>query len=193
MRTSLPAFLLVLLALPQAAQPRMPLQQVDEWSRDYDAHFRKYAKRYFGPHIDWRWFKSQGIAESGLDASASSEAGARGLMQIMPTTYSEIRKQNPHFLELDQPRWNIAAGIYYDRQLYDKWNTPPPGEERLFFAFGSYNAGYGRIYQAARQAPGNPASWHAVRPFVPSQTRHYVRRIRRLMTEPPASGSSLEQ
>lgn len=193
MRTGLPAIFLTLLALPQVAQARIPLQQVDEWSRDYDAHFHKYTKRYFGPHIDWRWFKSQGIAESGLDADASSEAGARGVMQIMPATYTEIRKQNPHFLEVDQPRWNIAAGIYYDRQLYDKWNTPPPGEERLLFAFGSYNAGYGRIFQASRQAQENPGSWHAVRPYVPPQTRHYIRRIRRLMTEPPAADTSLEQ
>ncbi len=193
MRSCLPALLLALLALPQVAQARIPLQQVDEWNRDYDAHFRKYTKRYFGPHIDWRWFKSQGIAESGLDPEAASETGAHGIMQIMPATYSEIRKQNPHFLAVDQPRWNIAAGIYYDRQLYDKWLAPPPGEERLYFAFGSYNAGYGRIYLAARQARANPGSWHAVRPFVPPQTRHYVRRIRNLMAEPAGDDPSLEQ
>jgi membrane-bound lytic murein transglycosylase MltF len=193
MRTALPVLLLVMLALPEAAHARVPLQQVDVWSRDYDAHFRKYTKRYFGPHIDWRWFKSQGIAESGLDPEASSEAGARGVMQIMPATYREIREQNPHFLDVDQPRWNIAAGIYYDRQLYDKWRTPPPGEERLYFAFGSYNAGYGRIYEAFRQVGENSGSWHAVRPYVPPQTRNYVKRIRRLMTEPPGPGTSLEQ
>ncbi|MGD2138688.1 MAG: transglycosylase SLT domain-containing protein [Gammaproteobacteria bacterium] len=193
MQTPLPALLLALLVLPLAAQARIPLQQVDAWDRDYDVHFRKYTKRYFGPHIDWRWFKSQGIAESGLDPDAASEVGARGVMQIMPSTYREIREQNPHFPEVDQPRWNIAAGIYYDRQLYDKWRSPPPGEERLYFAFGSYNAGYGRIVQASRRAQENPGSWHAVRPFVPPQTRYYVRRIRRLMTEPPAPGALLEQ
>ena len=192
MRTGLPVLLLALIALSQPGHARVPLQQVDEWSRDYDTHFRKYTKRYFGPHIDWRWFKSQGIAESGLDPNAASEAGARGVMQIMPATYREIREQNPHFLEVDQPRWNIAAGIYYDRQLYDKWRTPPPGEERLYFAFGSYNAGYGRIYQAFRQVPEHAGSWHAVRPYVPPQTRHYVRRIQRLMTEPAGTGTSLE-
>ena len=159
------------------------------WTDRYDHHFRKYAKRYFGPHFDWRWFKSQGIAESGLEADAASTAGARGVMQILPSTYTEIRKLNPHFLALDQPRWNIAAGIFYDRQLYDKWLTPPPGEQRLLFAFGSYNAGYGRIYEALRQAPGQTQSWHELRPYVPPQTRHYVSRIQRLMTRPAGSGS----
>jgi len=192
MRSCLPVLLLALLALPQPVAASVPLQQVDEWSRDYDTHFRKYTKRYFGPHIDWRWFKSQGIAESGLDPNAASKAGARGVMQIMPATYREIREQNPHFLEVDQPRWNIAAGIYYDRQLYDKWRTPPPGEERLYFAFGSYNAGYGRIYEAFRQVPRNDGSWHAVKPYVPPQTRHYVRRIRLLMTAPAGTVASLE-
>lgn len=187
------ALLLIgLLALAQPCRAGLPVQRVDEWTRDYDTHFRKYAKRYFGPHIDWRWFKSQGIAESGLDPGAASEAGARGVMQIMPATYREIRQQNPHFLEIHQPRWNIAAGIYYDRMLYDKWLTPPPGEERLYFAFGSYNAGYGRIVAASRKAPQAPDSWHAVRPYVPPQTRHYVSLIRRLMTDPPGSAGSLE-
>jgi soluble lytic murein transglycosylase-like protein len=190
-RTGLPALLCLLLCLPRPGHAAAPLQQVDEWSRDYDAHFRKYTKRYFGPHIDWRWFKAQGIAESGLEPDVASAAGARGVMQIMPDTYQEIRKQNPHFLDVHQPRWNIAAGIYYDRQLYDKWRTPPPGEERLFFAFGSYNAGYGRIYQAFRQVPEEAGLWHAVTPYVPPQTRHYVSRIQRLMTQ-PAGSTSLE-
>jgi membrane-bound lytic murein transglycosylase F len=190
-RTGLPALLCILLCLPWTGHAAVPLQQVDKWSRDYDAHFRKYTKRYFGPHIDWRWFKAQGIAESGLEPDVASAAGARGVMQIMPDTYQEIREQNPHFLDVHQPRWNIAAGIYYDRHLYDKWRTPPPGEERLFFAFGSYNAGYGRIYQAFRQVPEEAEFWHAVTPYVPPQTRHYVSRIQRLMTE-PAGSTSLE-
>jgi membrane-bound lytic murein transglycosylase F len=191
-RTGLPALLCLLLCLPLSGHADVPLQQVDEWHRDYDTHFRKYTKRYFGPHIDWRWFKAQGIAESGLEADVASTAGARGVMQIMPDTYREIRQQNPHFRDIHQPRWNIAAGIYYDRQLYDKWRTPPPGEERLYFAFGSYNAGYGRIYQAFRQAPEEAELWHAVTPYVPPQTRHYVSRIQRLMTEPAGTGRSLE-
>jgi len=184
--------LTTLLAPSMVAAARVPTGQVDGWNDRYDVHFRKYAKRYFGPNVDWRWFKSQGIAESGLDPDATSEAGARGLMQIMPRTYREIRKENPHFLDTDQPRWNIAAGIYYDRKLYDKWHTPP-GQERLLFTFGSYNAGYGRIYKAFKQAPDRSGSWHAVTRYVPSQTRHYVRRIQNLMDPPAGTGMSVKQ
>jgi membrane-bound lytic murein transglycosylase F len=185
--------LTALLASSTTAAARVPNEQVDSWNDRYDVHFRKYAKRYFGPHIDWCWFKSQGIAESGLEPDATSEAGARGLMQIMPATYREIRRENPHFLDADQPRWNIAAGIFYDRKLYDKWRTPPAGEQRLLFTFGSYNAGYGRIYKAFRQDPDRSGSWHTVTRFVPPQTRHYVRRIQKLMDTPAGSGMSIEQ
>ena len=90
------------------------------WSTKYDTHFRKYAKRYFGPNVDWRWFKAQGIAESALQHKARSAVGAKGVMQIMPATFAEIRKKNPQFVNINEPRWNIAAGIYYDRYLYKK-------------------------------------------------------------------------
>lgn len=184
--------LTILIALPQITAARVPLERVDEWDKAYDAWFRKYTKRYFGPNFDWRWFKSQGIAESGLDPDATSKAGARGLMQIMPNTFKEIRKQNAHFHATNEPRWNIAAGIYYDRQLYNKWKTPPAGTERLLFSFGSYNAGYGNIVKAFKRAPDKTGSWHKIRRYVPPQTQHYVSRIQNLMSTTPEPGASPE-
>jgi membrane-bound lytic murein transglycosylase F len=163
-------------------------QKVSDWTDKYDGHFRKYAKHYFGPGFDWRWFKAQAVAESGLKARARSESGARGLMQIMPATFREIRKENPHFKDISSPRWNIAAGIYYDRQLYKKWVSPPPGEERLYFAFGSYNAGYTRIKNTFQRLDPPEAVWAHVEHHVPGQTRHYVRRIRRLMERDDGAG-----
>ena len=38
----------------------------DNWTDEYDRHFKKYSKRYFGPLFDWHWFKAQSIAESNL-------------------------------------------------------------------------------------------------------------------------------
>jgi membrane-bound lytic murein transglycosylase F len=156
-------------------------QKVGDWTDKYDGHFRKYTKHYFGPGFDWRWFKAQAIAESGLKANARSKSGARGLMQIMPATYREIQQENPHLKDITSPRWNIAAGIYYDRLLYKRWVSPPPGEERLYFAFGSYNAGYTRIKKTFRKVSPPEATWDNVEHHVPGQTRHYVRRIRGLM------------
>jgi membrane-bound lytic murein transglycosylase F len=156
----------------------------EHWSNDYDHYFRKYTKHYFGPHIDWYWFKAQGIAESGLRPSANSPVGALGIMQIMPATYAEIKEKNPHFTHIKEPRWNIAAGIFYDRMLYRKWQKGLPTQERLAFAMASYNAGYGNILKAFRRAQGKVAEvkqWKQVAPYAPRETRHYVRRIKGLM------------
>jgi membrane-bound lytic murein transglycosylase F len=158
----------------------------DHWTDQYDPLFRKYTKHYFGAHFDWHWFKAQGIAESALDPDARSPAGARGIMQILPGTYREIKLKNPHLAAIEDPRWNIAAGIFYDRQLYRKWKDKRDihTTEWLKFAFGSYNAGYGNVSKAYRRAVrehGEVRRWAEVEGFAPRETRHYVRRIEGLM------------
>lgn len=171
------AILLILLAGQVQARPL----KTDKWTDKYDRHFKKYSKRYFGPHFDWRWFKSQGIAESNLEADAASPVGAKGIMQILPTTFGDIQKSNPTFLVLEEPRWNIAAGIFYDRQLYRKWRKPLPSEERLFLAFSSYNAGYGRVLKAVKRTRKDQYAWSDVKRHLPSETKGYVARIAELM------------
>ncbi len=106
-------------------------------------------------------------------------------MQILPSTFRDIRKKNPALASLEDPKWNIAAGIYYDRYLYDKWEfLNVATEQRLFFAFGSYNAGFRRVrkaYNAGRKKLGAINAWEQMEPWVPGATRHYVKRIRKLM------------
>lgn len=177
-----PAVLVLVLAVSVAAAAHAgDKEHVGDWTDSYDAMFRKNAKHYFGPGYDWRWFKAQAIAESGLDPDAKSKSGAVGIMQILPDTYREIQKENPHLKDIKSPRWNIAAGIYYDRTLFERWISPPDDRERLLFAFGSYNAGYTRILRSMKRAKPKTASWKQIEKHVPNQTRHYVRRIRRLM------------
>jgi membrane-bound lytic murein transglycosylase F len=154
--------------------------QSGKWTDEYDRHFRKYSKRYFGPLFDWHWFKAQAIAESNLNADAVSHVGAIGLMQIMPDTFKEINDKNPHFAEVKTPRWNIAAGIYYDRLLYRKFPTTPE-QDRLYLALASYNAGYGRILNASRKLNTSSPLWQEVKPYMPGETRAYVERIIKLM------------
>jgi membrane-bound lytic murein transglycosylase F len=115
-------------------------------------------------------------------------------MQIMPKTFGEIRRSNPHFDDIRSPKWNIAAGIYYDRYLYDRWQELR-NAQRLYFAFASYNAGLGGIRSAVKKAPRPVARWRQVEPHAPAQTRHYVRRIRHLKErevtlQPQARGAS---
>ncbi len=128
----------------------MPKVTSPHWSTKYDVYFKKYSKRYFGPGFDWKWFKAQAIAESNLNHRARSWVNAKGIMQIMPRTFKEIQGKNPTFVSIDDPRWNIAAGIYYDRQLFIKWKKERPFHDKMSFMFGSYNAGFGNIIRAQK-------------------------------------------
>jgi membrane-bound lytic murein transglycosylase F len=140
-------FWLALLTAPSlaAAGPK-------KYSTAYDQYFRKYSKHYFGVGFDWRWFKAQAIAESGLDEKAISRVSAKGLMQIMPATFADIQKRNPDFSDILDPRWNIAAGICYDRILWKMWAAIESLADHLSFMFGAYNAGSTTIRRAQAHA-----------------------------------------
>ena len=131
-----------------AATSSAPAQHVDR----YDATFRRYSKRFFGVGFDWRYFKAQGMAESDLNPQARSHVGARGVMQLMPSTYREIATNRPDFTSIDDPEWNIAAGILHDRDLWRLWTPVVPDSERPNFMFASYNAGEGTIARAVAAA-----------------------------------------
>jgi len=151
----------------------------------YDTIFRKYTKRYFGPGFDWRLFKAQGMTESNLNPDATSRVGARGLMQLMPSTYGEIRSKNPDIGEINDPEWNIAAGIYYNRQPWRQWAAKAADREE--FMFGSYNAGRATILRAQKVAIGKSLDervWPSIRDVAPEvpgwrhkETLNYVQRI----------------
>jgi len=170
-------------ALERAAAAR----NAKKFSERYDPTFRKYTKRYFGPAFDWKYFKAQGIAESGLDSTAKSWVGARGVMQLMPSTYRDIASHRPEFGTIDQPEWNIAAGIMHDRYLWTLYQKNISDEERHRFMFASYNAGEGTINRAismARAKEVGPPVWSSVELIAPTvgrwrytETLGYVRRI----------------
>jgi membrane-bound lytic murein transglycosylase MltF len=139
------AAMLLLIAQPAHAQLVVKHGQFDDT-------FRKYTKRFFGPGYDWRHFKAQGLAESNLRPDARSYVGARGVMQIMPGTYSELRNKDKSLKTIEDVESNIAAGIMYDRRLWESWDSIPQDYERRRFMFASYNAGAGNIRRASRTA-----------------------------------------
>lgn len=179
--------LLAVCTVPEAMAGARGKSSSAVFRSDFDQHFRKYAKHYFGVGADWTWFKAQAMAESNLRPQAQSAAKARGIMQLMPATYAELRRKNPELGEIDDPRWNIAAGIGYDRQLWNRLGDVATDEERRRFMFGSYNAGPATISRARRvaQAEGQEdQAWHgvaSVAPRVPKwrhrETLGYIERI----------------
>jgi membrane-bound lytic murein transglycosylase F len=179
MKFGLAFMLLVVCATTAQAQRGVP--------DTYDDIFRKYSKQYFGVAFDWKVFKAQSMAESNLNPEAQSWVGAKGLMQLMPATYKEIQSKNPDIGEINDPRWNIAAGIYYDRQLWKSWTNPASIADRISFVLSSYNAGRRTILNAqdtAAEAGLDERTWpnvETVAPQVPrwrhEETLDYVRRI----------------
>ncbi len=173
----------------------LPLQGEDfaRYNRvtQYDKHFSKYSKRSFGPAFDWRHFKAQAVAESGLRKDARSHVGALGLMQIMPATFDEIVKRNRHIRGSGkEPKWSIAAGIDYNRSIWLLFKEERPFQDRLDFMFGAYNAGKGNIFRAQRRAKKrglNPNRWRTMESTLPAvtgghskETINYVGKIKKV-------------
>jgi soluble lytic murein transglycosylase-like protein len=179
-------------ALNQAAEARATRRATER----YDPIFRKYTKRYFGVGTDWRLFKAQGMAESDLTPTARSRVGARGIMQLMPSTYGLIQSALPQFGAIDNPEWNIAAGILHDRDLWTLFKRDVPDDERWRFMFAGYNAGEGTIMRARRTAAAerlDNRSWQSIERVAPRverwrylETLGYVRTIERNHRAMPA-------
>jgi soluble lytic murein transglycosylase-like protein len=66
--------------------------------------------------------------ESNLDTNASSDAGAHGLLQVLPSTAAELELDAYHVGE------NVLAGARYLRQLLDRFQSTE-------LALAAYNAG----------------------------------------------------
>ena len=51
----------------------------------------------------------------------------------MPSTYGQIKSALPQFGRIDDPQWNIAAGILHDHDLWVLWNRDVPEDQRWAF------------------------------------------------------------
>ena len=170
-----------------AALTFLPASATAQKIAKFDATFRKYSKRFFGVGFDWRVFKAQAIAESNLNPEARSYVGAVGLMQLMPSTFGAVQTKNPELQSIDDPEWNIAAGIQYDSQLWSSWSDQESVPDRIRFMLGAYNAGRAPLLRAqdkAREERLNEKAWSSIEivaPKVPrwrhGETLGYVRKI----------------
>lgn len=103
--------------------------------------------------------------ESNFDASARSQDGAIGLMQLMPETARELGIDNP-----ENPRENIKGGVEYLGKMMDEHDS-------LEEALAAYNAGP----EAVEKHGGVP-------PF--EETQNYVKKV--LSTFRQLKGSGMD-
>jgi hypothetical protein len=102
-------------------------------------YIREAGRRFDIPKL---WIRSVMRVESGGNEYlngrlVTSSAGAMGLMQVMPETYSELRDRYSLGDDPFDPRDNILAGAAYLREMYDIYGSPG------FLA--AYNAGPRRL------------------------------------------------
>lgn len=161
----------------------------------WDDVLRRVGDRY---GYDWRLLAAQMHQESRFDPKARSNAGAVGLMQILPRTAAELGVEDPD--ALTEPETNIEAGARYLAWTRDRIESSVPGPERRWLALAAYNVGWGHVSDARRLAGRrglDPARWFGNveeamllkrRPSIAEHTRfgycrcgepvHYVRAIR---------------
>ena len=104
-------------------------------------------------HLDPDLINSVIHAESGFNPHALSPKGARGLMQLMPQTASQLGISNSF-----DPSANVEGGTRYLSELLQRYNFD------LIKALAAYNAGPRRVEQ-----------YRGVPPY--HETRAYVARI----------------
>ena len=108
----------------------------------YDDLFRKYASQI---NWDWRLLAALVYTESNFNPSAVSWAGARGLMQLMPSTARAFGV--PAGMESD-PEQSIKGGVRYIADLQKIFSKIEDKKERIMFVLASYNAGIGHVFDA---------------------------------------------
>jgi soluble lytic murein transglycosylase len=111
------------------------------------------------------------LQESSFDAAAHSRAGARGLMQIMPSTGRGLARQmgvRYRASSLYEAGTSLDLGTYYLRQLSDRFDG---AVEKVLVG---YNAGPRRVNKWTGLRPGIPEEeFIDTIPF--TETRFYVR------------------
>lgn len=117
-------------------------------------HYMPMIERIANRHgVAARLVRSVISVESCFDPHAVSSVGARGLMQLMPSTAK-------HFgiVDLFNPKANLEAGVRYLAQLLKRYD----GNLRL--ALAAYNAGPGAVHK-----------YGGVPPY--PETKNFVRRV----------------
>jgi soluble lytic murein transglycosylase len=131
----------------------------------------------------------QQAADKGLDPSLiagviytesrfrdqTSHAGAKGLMQLLPSTAHDIARKSggTAFVQGDlaNPQVNISYGSFYLRYLLQRYG----GNEVL--AIAAYNAGEGRVDKWIFDARHKGEAFDRARHIPFPETRHYVEQV----------------
>ena len=108
------------------------------YKKDYSEYVTRYSQQY---SVDENLIYALIKAESNFKMDAESSKGAKGLMQLMPSTAEDVAKKND--IELSEksilePDTNINIGTKYISTLIEKYDC-------IEIALAAYNAGSGNV------------------------------------------------
>lgn len=124
---------------------------------NYDKEFMR-GSRHVG--WDWRLIAAQCYQESGFDPNAVSWAGAKGLMQIIPSTAKSL-----DVADVFNPQENIDAGCRYLKRLQASFSDIRNRVDRIRFTLAAYNGGARHVRDAmslAKKYGKNPTRYEDV-------------------------------
>ncbi|MCH2546255.1 MAG: lytic transglycosylase domain-containing protein [Alphaproteobacteria bacterium] len=116
--------------------------------------------------------------ESLFNPTVQSSAGAKGMMQLLPSTAREVARKNDIAYQpqhLENPIYNLRLGNLYLGSMVESFDGS------YILAIAAYNAGPGRVRQWISEfgRPGNTPEaaidWIERIPY--SETRNYVQRV----------------
>jgi soluble lytic murein transglycosylase len=154
---------------PRAARLLYPLEHVDsvlQWAQEYD--------------LDPLFVYAVMREESWFDPEAVSWAGARGLLQIMPSTGRDLARRvglnEFDRADLFKPDVNIRLGTFYLRSLLNELDREPA------LALSAYNAGKHNALRWRKGIDGDFDVDRYVAGITYNETYNYVQRVTRSWT-----------
>jgi len=162
------------------SQPPIPQEFSSDHIKDEDLY------NWF-PKMQWMDWHAPSFKNSVLDAqiwtesrgnpNAVSPAGAAGLTQFMPITWTEAKRQK--WIPQDASRMDPEMALQAQYRLMDDLYNKPEmvseePTERLSRTLAAYNAGYGNLRKALRKAKKTGGYWLD---YMTAETKKYIPQI----------------
>ena len=152
---------------------------------EYFPLFNFAVKRYWKDDYRKRWdlLAAQCFTESNFRGDAISPAGAIGICQFLPNTFTETRRRFGFRGSIRNIKTNIYAGAAYNERIRSSLTAARKWQDETEIVWGCYNAGCGNIFKAQKLS-GNPdANWPLIAKHLPrvtgkhsTETINYVKR-----------------
>jgi len=165
---------IILIALAIAGYFGYELYLDSAYPLKYEYYVERYSKEY---NVDKYFVYAVIRTESGFDKDAVSNAGARGLMQIMEDTFDWVKfrmgDEDTVYYDMFKPETNIKYGCWLLGYLYNEFGS-------VEVAAAAYHAGRGNVNNWLADSRYSSDGVHLDEIPI-GDTAHYVSKITKAM------------